>query len=332
MHLKRYSFFAFLLIAVVGALVYTQVDSRYTIEVFGVPVDLPIAVWIILPMILLYLASYFHMAYYSFRRYLKDRNFKKDYEVLVDSIFRAIFKEPKKRYYKTQEFKNIGSVIDRSNIILNEFKFDCKEDKLRIAIEYIKDIQRGDFVEIKDIKLSSNNPINLKNLENRMAKEPTYSGVILNKCDEFNSEICKKALKIYITYAPIEKIKEHTKLFDEDILFELIENRSKREDLNLNVNDIVDILQKSKIKIDYIALAKEVKKIFMPDSRLKLFELLKEKDEKAEDGYIFTLLDLEMLEKAKDVLENIQEDEFLSFKAFLELKECGRDYPLELFV
>lgn len=336
MHLKKYTFFSFLLIVIVGGLVYSQVDAKYTINVLGVPVELPVAAWVILPMIIFYFASLFHMAYYSFRNYLREKKYKKDYKTLVVSLFRAIFHEPQKNYYRMQEFKNIGAVTDRAYITLKEFNFECKEDSLKKAVEYIKDIQRGDFVEIKEIELSPNNPINLKNLENRMKKEPTYSGVILKKCNELGDEICKKALKVYITFADMAKIKDYAKLFDKEILFELIKNaKDKSRNLALEPSDIVDILKESKADFDakdYIDLAKEVKNLYMPDERIKLFEKLKKHNEKAESAYIFTLLDLEMIDRTKDELEKSQEDEFLNFKAFLELKECGRDYPLELFI
>lgn len=334
MHLKKYTFLSFLLIAAIGGLTFYQVDARYTLNVFGIPVNLPIAVWIVLPMVLLYVASLFHMAYYSFVRHLKERKYQKDYKTLVNSVYRAIFHEPKKNYYKTAEFKNIGAVTDRSNIILNEFNFDCKEDMLRKAVEYIKDIKRGDYVDIKDIELSPKNPINLKNLENKMNQEPTYSGVILKKCDDFGEDMCKKALKVYITYADILKIKDYAKIFDKEILFEFIKSVKKRK-LTLNINEMIYILKESKIELnekDYIDLAREVKTIYHPDERIKLFGLLKNENEKVEAAYIYTLLDLEMVDRAKQELENSQEDEFLNLKAFLELKECGKNYPLKLFI
>ncbi len=336
MHLKRYTFFSILLIALIGVVVYSQLETKYTFDILGIPVTLPVAVWVIIPMVLLYFASLFHMAYYSFKGYLKGKKYKKDYETIIKSIFNAILREPKINSYKTAEFKNIGSITDRSNIILNEYNFDWKDDTLRKAVQYVKDIERGEYIDIKEIKFSPNNPIYIKNLENKMLEEPTYSGVILKKCNEFPKETCIKALKTFITYAEISKIKDFAKIFDKETLYELIDiAKNEERKLDLNVTDLIYILQESKIKMDqkdYIDLAKTVKELFLPDERLKLFELLKNSDEKAESGYIYTLFDLEMIDKAKDELENSEDNDFLNFKAFLQLKECGRNYPLELFV
>ena len=336
MHLKRYTFFSFLLIALIGILVYTQIDTKYTLELLGVPVTLPVAVWIILPMIFLYVASIFHMSYYSFKGYMKGKKYKKDYETVIKSIFNAILREPKILTYKTNEFKNIGSITDRSNIVLNEYNFDIKEDLLRKAVQYVKDIQRGEYIDIKEIKFSKDNPLYIKNIENRMEEEPTYSGVILNRYKEYPKEICKKALNKFLEFGDLAKIKDYSKIFDEENLFKLIDEAKKEDrNLGLNVMDLIYIIQESKMEFNekkYLDIAKRIKEIFMPDERLKFFEILKNSDEKAEAAYIFTLLDLEMIDKAKEELENSEKDEFLNLKAFLELKECGRNYPLELFV
>lgn len=336
MHLKKYVFFSFLIILSVGLFVYSQIGSKYTLEFFGIPVTLSVAFWVVLPMILLFIGSYLHMAYYSFKNYLKIKKYKKDYDKVINSFFSSILREPRQNNYKTQELRNIGSVIDRSYIVIKEFNFDYKEDLIRKAVQYVKDIQRGEFVDIKEINLSPTNPIFQKNLENRMKEEPTYSGVILRKCDEFGRELCKKALNIFITYAEISKIKDYAKHFDKESLFNLLKiAKDKNKDLNLNISDLIYILQESKISMEskeYIELAKEVKELYLPDERLRLFEQLKEIDEKAEEAFVYTLFDLEMIDKAKDELENSEEFEFLRFKAFLELKECGKNYPLELFV
>ncbi len=83
---------------------------------------------------------------------------------------------------------------------------------------------------------------------------------------------------------------------------------------------------------DFVNIAKEIKEIFLPEDRLKLFEELKNINEKSQNAYFYTLLDLEMIQKATEELENFEENEFLAIRAFLELKKCGKNYNLELFL
>lgn len=334
MRLNKYIFLSILLMVLVGGVVYSQIHATYTLEVLGVPVTLPVAAWIVLPMFLMFLASFFHMAYYSFINFMVLKRYKKDYDVLIQSLADAIMREPKSHNYKTREAKNMGHVIDRSDVTPRDFKIATKDERLKKVLEYVKDITNGIYVEINDYKLSPSNPLLVQNYENRLKEEPTYSGVILKNCDNLPDKLCKDALRIYMEFSEPSKIKEYAKLFDLGMLatfFEVMQQKGQK----IEYSDILYILQESPMQPDskaYIQLAKEVKSVLAPDERLKLFEILKNKDEKSEGAYLFTLLDLEMIDKAKEFLETVQEGEHENFKAYLDLKECGRNYPLELFV
>ena len=334
MRLNKYIFLSILLMVLVGGVVYSQIHATYTLEVLGVPVTLPVAAWIVLPMFLMFLASFFHMAYYSFINFMVLKRYKKDYDVLIQSLADAIMREPKSHNYKTREAKNMGHVIDKSEITLRDFKIETKDERMKKVLEYVKDITNGIYVEINDYKLSPSNPLLVQNYENRLKEEPTYSGVILKNCDDLPKHLCKDALRIYMDFSEPSKIKEYAKLFDLEMLatfFELMQQKGQK----IEYSDILYILQESSMKLrseEYIQLAKEVKSVLAPDERLKLFEILKDKDDKSEGAYLYTLLDLEMIDKAKEFLETVQEGEHENFKAYLDLKECGRNYPLELFI
>ncbi|MRJ02461.1 MAG: hypothetical protein GXO19_00880 [Epsilonproteobacteria bacterium] len=336
MRLKKYIFFSIVLMLLVGGFVYSQIDRNYTFEILGIPISLPVAVWIVIPMFIMFLASFFHMAYYSFKNFMVLKKYRKDYDKMVDAVAASLMREPRDHNYKTQEARNLGNVIDHSDIVPREFRIETRDERLKKSLEYIKDIQNGIYVEIDNFQLSPRNPLLVKNIENRLKEEPTYSGVVLRNCKEYPIDLCRKSLKVYMGFSDIGKIKEYVKLFNKELLFYLID-LAAREDgaLKPNYDDILYIIQEMGERFgaqDYIDLARKVKEIMSPDERLKLFELLKVRDEKAEGGYLYTLFDLEMIEKAKEFFETTHEEEWLNFKAYLELKECGRNYPLELFI
>ena len=333
MRLKKYIFFSLLLMLALGGYIYAKIDKVYTFEIFGVPVTLPVAIWIVIPMIIMFLASFFHMAYYSFINFMVLKRYKKDYETLISSFANAILREPKKHQYKTIEAKNLGRISDKSHIIPQDFKIDISDERLKKPLEYLKDITNGIYVEIEGFSLSPKNPILVQNYENRLKNEPTFSGVILKKCSEYPNELCQKALEVYISFSDMSKIKEYAKVFTFETLLKLIEHYKAQEEL-MHYQDILYILQESQMKMserEYLTLAKACKAVLAPDERLKLFEHLKDKDERSEGAYVYTLLDLEMIEKAKEYLETTHEDELLNYKAYLELKDCGKNYPLEMF-
>ena len=69
-----------------------------------------------------------------------------------------------------------------------------------------------------------------------------------------------------------------------------------------------------------------------PDELLKLFELLYENIDESENGYIYILLELEMIDKVKEILSSTEPNELLNFKAYLELKNLNKHYNIELFL
>ncbi len=334
MRLKRYIFLSLLLMLAVGGLIYLKTDATYTVEILGIPVTLPIAVWAVLPMFLMFLASFFHMAYYSFINYMKLKRYKKDYDSLVKSFAQALLREPKTQQYRTQEAKNLGHITDKSHLVPQSFRIDIKDERLKKPLEYVKDIQNGIYVEIEGFQLSPQNPLLVKNLENRLKKEPTFSGVILKNCHEYPKELCQKALEVYMDFSDISKIKEYASVFTFESLLKLIDKAAEKRE-SLHYQDLLYILQESKMRLgqrEYIELAQRIKEVMAPDDRLRFFELLKEKDERSEAGYLYTLLDLEMVDKAREFLETTNEEEFQNFKAYLDLKDCGKNYSLELFI
>ncbi|MDE5603063.1 MAG: hypothetical protein K2I71_03980, partial [Helicobacter sp.] len=103
--------------------------------------------------------------------------------------------------------------------------------------------------------------------------------------------------------------------------------------IQLSNEEIIKLCKEVKYnKEDYLHLAQKIKKCYEPDLWVSLFEALANEDEKAEMAYFYVLLDLEMLDEAKDRLNTYPKNEFLKIRAYLDLKSLGKKYPLELFL
>jgi hypothetical protein len=70
----------------------------------------------------------------------------------------------------------------------------------------------------------------------------------------------------------------------------------------------------------------------IPELRMSLFETLSTANDSVMEAYLFTLFDLEMIEPAKEILENSQDDEYVYFKAYSSLRECGKHFDINLFI
>ena len=88
MYIKRYTIAAFIWIALVGWYVYAYVtQTSMSIDFFGIPLpSLSVALWVIVPLVILYLASVAHMTFYSVIGNFKLRKYEKDYEKIIDEI------------------------------------------------------------------------------------------------------------------------------------------------------------------------------------------------------------------------------------------------------
>ena len=71
MGLKKYIGFGLFFIILLGVYVYSFEGGKYTLNVVDVPISLPIAVWIILPVIMLFFASVAHLMFYGAKKYAK---------------------------------------------------------------------------------------------------------------------------------------------------------------------------------------------------------------------------------------------------------------------
>ena len=50
------------------------------------------------------------------------------------------------------------------------------------------------------------------------------------------------------------------------------------------------------------------------------------------ESYIYILLSFEMVEKAKDIISNSDDEDLIILKAYLSLKENKKDYNLDKFL
>jgi hypothetical protein len=47
------------------------------------------------------------------------------------------------------------------------------------------------------------------------------------------------------------------------------------------------------------------------------------------ESYFYVLLELEMIEKIKELLSSYTEEDFIVFRALLDLKDAGKHYSLD---
>lgn len=338
MHIKKYTVAAFILIILVGWYIYAFITQEsLSINLFGTTLpSFSIAVWVILPMIILYVASVIHMLFYSFLGTLKSRKFDKDYEKIVNAIIDAYLgKNDRSNSFKTSRYQLLGSVIDNATIFpVGDVNIDIDNKKISEVLTLINKIRNGEPVDLKKYSLLPSNPLVIQNERNRYKKGDISAEDILADEKKYDSSLRKEVYIDFVKEAPLYLIEKYKSALTKEALFEILSRvNADKHTLEISNDSLISLFNDLKLSSkEYIEASKKLSKTMLPEQRIKLFETLSNEKEFAMEAYLFTLFDLEMIDPAKEILDISQANEYIPFKAYSSLRECGENFDINLFV
>lgn len=337
MGIKRYILLTVVYMLAIGLYVYSFNGDVYTLSVYKFSLELPIALWIVLPTILLFIASTTHMMYYSLKDFWKDRALKRDFENFKIALSEKVLGEDSTLKYKSEWFKFIGKSL--KILKYKEIEdFNTEDERIEANRQVLKDLNDGKIVELKKYRLSSENILLEQNEMNRLQEDTKYSSTILKECKDTSSELYQKAYFEYIKYASYSDIKKLDFIPTKDMFRVLMERYLEEEGtvaIKLDLDEIQELLMQFKAnREDYLELAYEIKTKLEPDALIALFEKLYNSPEHsaAADAYLYVLNELQMIDKVRDILENSDEEEFEKWKTILFLRDHGKNVNSGLFL
>ncbi len=334
MGIKRYILLSLIYMVAIGLYVYSFYGESYTLVLFGLSLNLPVALWVIVPVFILVLGSIAHLVFYNFKDFLYKRALKKDFEMYQESAKNRILGEEVNVSYKTDGFKFAGKV-------LQSMQFDPSvpasfiEEEIAKACAVAISITNGNYEDLKKYRLAKTNPLVIKNMINRLVVEPKFSLEVLKNCKETDSELCQKAYDALINFASFNEIKRYDFPTDKRIFRRMMERYLDADDsFDMDLKSIEDMLdQFNADRADYLELAREIKVKLTPDALIALFEkLYNTKGSVAADAYLYVLYDLQMIDKIRDILANSDKDEFVKFKTVLFLRDNGKSIDIDKFL
>ncbi len=334
MRLGLYLVASIILMSIVGIFVYTINPTNYSINEFGLSISLPIAVWVVLPMLALMIASAIHMIFYGTKNFFKFKKWEKDTASLDDALYWSLLNEPKAHKFNLPILKQTASLLSVSSVNVDG-AIDDISDKLRGALTLITEINRGEYVDLKvhklDRVLSNTNPLVIKNLMNRLQKDSAFAEEVLQAKESYSEEIFKEALRLFSLKTNFVKARKYIKLYNKESFFLLLSRIGKEEDLGLT-KDILDefiVALESKLKCaDYLQIATLMMNELSPDENLKLWREYEGKYPDAQIAYLYLLFDYEMIEKAGEYLREHDENDFKRFRALFDLKKEHKKYKI----
>ncbi len=334
MRLGLYILASIVLMAMVGVFIYTINPNDYSNNFFGIYISMPVAVWVMIPMFLLMLASLVHMMFYGTKNFFRFRRWEKDSDKLNNALYWSLLNEPKQYKFNLPKLKETASLLQVSNIKVNG-TVDGVSEKIQSALNILSELDKGECVDFKDKKLtealSSDNPLVIKNHINCLKKETNFAEDVLQSKERYSDIVFKKALETFANSATFLKARRHSKIFNRDSFITLISRITRDDNLGLSTTIldefIVDLNSELKCS-DFLLIANITKKQLTPDENLKLFREYDKKYTKAQTAYIYLLFEYEMIEKAGEYLDEHDPHEFMRFRALYDLKKEHTKYKI----
>ncbi|MDD2356332.1 MAG: hypothetical protein PHX13_00300 [Thiovulaceae bacterium] len=337
MYIKRYTISVILFVILLGWYVYGFVTQQ-SIEIGFLGLSLPsmpIAVLVIIPLILLYVATIFHMAFYSLLGSFKVRKYEKDLEKMMISVGDALLcKENRHFEFKTPKYKQLGKVIDHVSMIADAQMPSIEDEKLANVLRVVSRVKSGEVADLRKFSLPTDNELMIQNDKNRYDAHELSPEDVLGKTGRYSKELCIRAYVDASKKSAFSVIEKNKEFINHEALSNILSRiNADQNQLDLSNQALIELIGMLELnEKDYISISQALSKSMIPEQRIKLFELLSEKDDEATGAYLYTLYDLEMQYHANEILSNTQANEYLNFKAYRALKECNRHYDISLFV
>lgn len=336
MQLKRYTIASLILMVLVGAAVYSIDNESISFELLGMHFpNLPVAFWVVAPLIIMYLASVLHMGVYALVGNFKLRRLNKDHEKMMDALRDSLLGIHDRNYvYKSDAYKLMGKLVDNALILPYETLRSIGNEKIDEALELMRDVKANKKVDIKKFHLPSTTSIAIQNNLNRLERGEIDADGVLSRPDSYGEIVCAKAFESYVKTASVGSIMKFKHLFSRTSLFDFIQRiNNDVNGIQMGNEEIVALVESLKLNADdYIAMSIHLSKHMVPEQRIRLFELLSEKCDEAMEGYLFTLYDLQMNDTANEILNNTASDEYQIFKAYRDLKRSNKHYDIAIFL
>ncbi|WP_375722889.1 hypothetical protein LXN10_09995 [Arcobacter sp. KX21116] len=332
MGLKKYIAFSLLLIIAVYIFVFSIQTGNYTVSILDYSRALPIAVWVVLPLVVLFLVTILHIVFYGFKNYLQASAIKKDEENIIEFFKDLLLGNNSNKKFKQKALKELADILVQMKLSPKVENFESSNNDIKIIVNNMIKINSGEYVSDKSFKFNKNGQVAQKNILNKVNEDVDYAIDVLKKSKDFSDKIVKAAFFNVVknkSMTTIKKLLDGLKL-DKEMVLELMKKDSDNSEFALEHDAIIKYTKDVEFdKEDYLTFAKLYKKSIQPDELIKMFETISNDNELAMDAYLVVLFEYEMIDKVRETLNGYKKEEYQSFRALLDLKDSGKYYTLE---
>ncbi|MEA3554132.1 MAG: hypothetical protein U9R39_07020 [Campylobacterota bacterium] len=334
MGLKKYIFGSVVLILVIFGYAFSLESGDYRIEILESVFILPIAVWIVIPVLVLFIMTILHILFYGLKNYFSLKSVDKDIESVKTLLSKKLVGEDSNVIFKNETFKELSEIIKQLNIEAKDETFSSSDKKLDKTVSQIASIKNGKYVSSKDLKLQTNSELMTQNTKNRIAEDVNFALDAVKKSSNNSLDIVKVAFDKVLETKSMTTIKKSIDeiVFDKSMIIALLEKDAKdQNEFSMNNDMILNLVKKVEFtNEELISIAKNYKTSMSPDQLIKLFEDISLINEDYTTSYLYVLAQFEMVDSMRDILVNSENNEYSAFKAIIDLKDAGKNtYSLD---
>ncbi len=153
---------------------------------------------------------------------------------------------------------------------------------------------------------------------------------VMRSTSEYSPAVQERALEVFAKKETFTKAQKYVKVFDVKNFLVMLNRVEQENDLELTTEILTTFVEALDLKCaDYIQIALVTKKYFKPEENLLLFRKYQEENEKAQNAYLYLLFEYELSDQVGIYLDEQEENDFMKFRAFYELKKQHSKYRLE---
>ena len=206
--------------------------------------------------------------------------------------------------------------------------------RLAKVVNIIQKIKNGEYVDFKEEKMakvfSTGNPILIQNRLNRLESDNKFIEDVLKSTSEYSDIVHAEALETFARKENFVKAQKYAKVFDVKSFLIMLERVTAEDDLELTPEILTGFVKALDLSCqDFIKIVSVTKKYFNPEENLILLRGYQLENSKAQNAYLYLLFEYELLEQVALYLNEQEEDEFVKFRAFYQLKQENTKYKLE---
>lgn len=332
MGLKKYIICSFLFMLIIYAYAFSLELGIYRASFIDLSISLPVAAWIILPVVLLFIATILHMFFYSVVNSFKEKSLEKDEQTMLSLFKTSLLGKTFNKKFKTKAFRNTSKIFSQFDIFVKDNTFSSTDDELNNIVAKIQDVKNGKYIEDKNINFKEKAYLNDLNLKNKILENSEFCLEILKKPEDYNEVIVEQAFEQVLKEKDIEIVKRvygSIKL-TKDFVFRIFEKDAENEDFSFTNEEALKLTNEVGFdENDFVKLARIYESIIKPDQIIGLFSKLSAEKDEATKAYLHVLCEYEMIDKVKEILATVKDTEYTAFRALIDLKQVGKNYNLE---